>query len=244
MDGGSSLGSPLDSRTTPPPGASAVGWAVSPGLVPYDQAIAAMEARVAAIHAGTAPELLWLLEHPPLYTAGVSARETDLLEPGRFPVHQVGRGGQFTYHGPGQRVVYVMLDLRRRGRDVRAFVASLEGWVIAALARLGVTAVTRRGRVGVWVAHAGDDGTPTERENKIAAIGVRLKKWVSFHGLAVNVAPDLRHFDGIAPCGMRDPRYGVTSLAELGVTADMAAFDAALHAEQRFGALTPSVPPA
>lgn len=231
-------GSPPSSMMAAP-----VAWAVSRAPVAYEAAVAAMEARAAAIRAGAACELIWLLEHPPLYTAGVSARDADLLEPERFPVYRSGRGGQFTYHGPGQRVVYVMLDLRTRGRDVRAFIASLEAWVIAALARLGVAAATRGGRVGVWVASQEAAGVMA-REDKIAAIGVRLKGWVSFHGLAINVAPDLSHFAGIAPCGLREERYGVTSLAALGVQADMARVDAALQAEARFGALTPTAPPA
>lgn len=207
-----------------------VEWITSPGLVPYEEALAAMEARVAAIHAGTAPECVWLLEHPPLYTAGTSARREDLTDPSRFPVHEARRGGQYTYHGPGQRVAYVMLDLNRRDRDVRRFVQRLEDWIIAALAEFGVRGEVRAGRVGVWVARPDrpplPDGTP--REDKIAAIGVRLRKWVSFHGIAVNVEPDLSHFDGIVPCGIRG--HGVTSLVDLGLPVTMADLDLALRA--------------
>jgi lipoyl(octanoyl) transferase len=179
-----------------------------------------MEARVAAIHAGDAPELLWLLEHPPLYTAGTSARDTDLLQPLRFPVHKTGRGGQYTYHGPGQRVVYAMLDTRRWNRDVRGFVGRLEAWIIAALAEFNVRGELRPGRVGVWVDRGGADA-------KIAAIGVRLRRWVSFHGLAINVEPDLSHYAGIVPCGIRDA--GVTSLVDLGLPVTMADLDVALR---------------
>ena len=205
-----------------------VEWIISPEPVPYERAVAEMEARVAGIAAGTRPECLWLLEHPPLYTAGTSARPEDLTDPGRFPVFQTGRGGQYTYHGPGQRVVYVMLDLNVRGRDVRAFVRRLEDWVIAALAEFGVRGEIRPGRVGVWVARPDKapaaDGTP--REDKIAAIGVKLRRWVSFHGISVNVDPDLSHFTGIVPCGIRD--HGVTSLVDLGLPVTMADVDAAL----------------
>jgi lipoyl(octanoyl) transferase len=200
-----------------------VDWAVSEGYVPYPQAVAFMEARAAAIADGTANELVWLLEHEPLYTAGTSAKPQDLLAPDRFPVHATGRGGEYTYHGPGQRVAYIMLDLTRRGRDVRAFIRNLEAWLIGAAAQFGVVAGPREGRVGVWV----DRGRG--REDKIAAIGVRLRRWVSFHGIAFNVAPDLSHFAGITPCGISDPRYGVTSLADLGHAASMDDFDAALH---------------
>ena len=217
-----------------------VGWAVSPGLVPYPEAAAAMEARAGAIAAGEAGELVWLLEHPALYTAGVSAKGEDLIDPARFPVFKTGRGGQFTYHGPGQRVAYVMLDLRTRGRDVTRFVADLERWLIAALARFNVEAGVRAGRVGVWVARPMDmiEGVGPSRDDKIAAIGVRLRKWVSFHGVALNVAPDLSHFDGIAPCGIRDPNMGVTSLADLGHSVSMSEVDGALRAafEDVFGA--------
>lgn len=201
-----------------------VKWAVSTGLVPYDAAVAFMEARVAAIAAGKAAEMVWLLEHPPLYTAGVSSKDDDLLDAGRFPVHRTGRGGQFTYHGPGQRVAYVMLDLNRRGRDVRAFVRGLEQWIIRALDRFGVEAGVRDGRVGVWVERK---GAGWSREDKIAAIGVKVRKWVSFHGISLNVEPDLDHFGGIVPCGIAE--HGVTSLVDLGVLATMDEADAALR---------------
>lgn len=200
-----------------------VDWAVSPDPVAYEDAVAVMEARVAGIAGGQARELVWLLEHPPLYTAGTSAKPGDLLMPDRFPVHATGRGGEYTYHGPGQRVAYVMLDLTKRGRDARKFVCNLERWLIDTAAAFGVEAGTREGRVGVWVARG--DG----REDKIAAIGVRLRRWVSFHGIAFNVAPDLTHFSGITPCGISNPLYGVTSLADLGIDVSMAEFDAALH---------------
>ena len=194
-------------------------WQVSPGLTPYAHALAAMEARAAAISAGTEPELIWLLEHPPVYTAGTSARAADLLDP-RFPVVAAGRGGQYTYHGPGQRVGYLVLDLNRRGRDVRCFVHGVEGWVIAALAVLGVDAFRAPGRVGIWTLDAAG------REAKIGAIGVRVKRWVTLHGFSVNVVPDLSHFAGIVPCGL--PDHPVTSLAALGNPASMTALDAAL----------------
>ena len=204
-----------------------VEWRISDGLTPHEAALAAMEDRVAAILAGEADELVWLLEHPPLYTAGTGARREDLLNP-RFPVRETGRGGQYTYHGPGQRVVYVMLDLAARGRDVRRFVRALEGWAIAALARFQLRAVTRADRVGVWVPRPErpplPDGTP--REDKIAAIGIRLRRWVSFHGMAINVEPDLSHYDGIVPCGIRG--HGVTSLVDLGLPVTMADLDLAL----------------
>jgi lipoyl(octanoyl) transferase len=189
-----------------------------------------MEARVAAIHQGTAPEAIWLLEHPPLYTAGTSAQAQDLVDPDRFPVFPVGRGGQYTYHGPGQRVIYAMLDVSRREKDVRCFVRHLENWVIAALAEFNVKGEIRPGRVGVWVTRPdkapNPDGTP--REEKIAAIGVKLRKWVSFHGISINVEPDLSHFSGIVPCGIRE--HGVTSLVDLGLPVTMADLDAALMA--------------
>jgi len=208
----------------PHPDARPAGWAVSPTLVDYTRAVEVMERRATAIADGEAGELVWLLEHPPLYTAGVSARQADLLEPDRFPVFQTGRGGRYTYHGPGQRVAYAMLDLRARGRDVHAFVRGLEAWLSEALARLGVVGEAREGRVGVWVETRDADGAP--RERKIAAIGVKLRRWVSFHGISLNVAPNLGHFDGIVPCGIAD--YGVTSLADLGISAPMADVDAAL----------------
>jgi lipoyl(octanoyl) transferase len=200
-----------------------VEWAVSEGPVAYEAAVAAMEARAAAIAAGEAAELVWLLEHPPLYTAGVSAKDGDLLDATRFPVHRTGRGGQFTYHGPGQRVAYVMLDLTARGKDVRTFVRGLEQWIIGALGEFGVRADVRDGRVGVWVERKGPGWS---REDKIAAIGVKVRKWVSFHGVSLNVEPDLGHFTGIVPCGVAD--HGVTSLVDLGVPATMDEADAAL----------------
>jgi lipoyl(octanoyl) transferase len=216
----------------------AAGWAVSPGLVGYDQAVAAMEARAAAIAEGTASELVWLLEHPPLYTAGVSARPGDLLDATRFPVFQSGRGGQFTYHGPGQRVAYVMLDLTRRERDVRAFVAALEAWIVGALGRFDVPGGARPGRVGVWVARK-----DPPRDEKIAAIGVKLRRWVSFHGVSLNVEPDLSHFSGIVPCGQTE--HGVTSLVDLGRAVTMDQADAALMASfaEVFGAVERAPPP-
>jgi lipoyl(octanoyl) transferase len=196
-------------------------WRVTPGPTPYPDALAAMDARADAIHAGTADELIWLLEHPPLYTAGTSAQTEDLLDP-RFPVYDAGRGGQYTYHGPGQRVVYLMLDLKARGRDVRAYVTALEEWIIQSLARLGVTGERRQGRVGVWVQRG------PLKEDKIAAIGVRIRRWVTLHGIAINVSPDLSHFTGIVPCGIQE--HGVTSLADLGLAATLADLDAALGA--------------
>ncbi|MDZ4691934.1 lipoyl(octanoyl) transferase LipB [Terricaulis sp.] len=223
--------------------AERIGWAISPGLVDYQAAVAAMESRAAAIAADEAGELVWLLEHAPLYTAGVSAKETDLLAPGRFPVFRTGRGGQFTYHGPGQRVAYVMLDLRKRGRDVTRFVADLERWIIGALADFNVRGEVREGRVGVWVERKGPGWA---REDKIAAIGVRLRKWVSFHGIAFNVEPDLEHFSGITPCGISAPEYGVTSLVDLGLPVTMSDADAALRASfhRVFGATMDASPPA
>ena len=205
-----------------------VEWAVSGGYVAYDEAVAAMEARAAAIAAGEAAELIWLLEHPPLYTAGVSSKDGDLLDAARFPVHRSGRGGQFTYHGPGQRVAYVMLDLNARGKDVRTFVRGLEQWIIGALAEFGVRADVRDGRVGVWVERKGPGWS---REDKIAAIGVKVRKWVSFHGISLNVEPDLDHFTGIVPCGIAE--HGVTSLVDLGVPVTMDEADAALKTSFR-----------
>ena len=207
---------------------SAPEWITSTQPVAYETAVAWMEERANAIAKGAAPEAIWLLEHPPLYTAGTSAKPQDLTDPDRFPVHQTRRGGQYTYHGPGQRVAYAMLDLNTRGKDVRAFVGQLEAWVITTLAEFNVTGEIRPGRVGVWVARPEKpplpDGTP--REDKIAAIGVRLRKWVSFHGLSINVEPDLSHFDGIVPCGISD--QGVTSLVDLGLPVTMEDLDAAL----------------
>jgi len=209
------------------------GWAVSAGQIAYPDAVAAMESRVQAILDGTAGELVWLLEHPPLYTAGVSAKPADLLDPDRFPVFESARGGQYTYHGPGQRVAYVMLDLRKRRQDVRAFVAALEDWVIDALAAFNVVGEVRTCRVGVWVDRK-EPGLPV-REEKIAAIGVKLRRWVSFHGISLNVEPDLTHFGGIVPCGITE--HGVTSLVDQGLPVTMDEADAALKAsfERVFG---------
>ena len=203
---------------------------MEPGLTSYAHALAVMEARVAAIRDGTEPEMVWLVEHPPLYTAGTSARHEDLIDPDRFPVFSAGRGGEYTYHGPGQRVAYVMLDLKRRREDVRAFVAALEDWIIVTLASFAVRGERREDRVGVWVVRTDKppaaDGAPAE--DKIAAIGIRLRRWVSFHGIAINVEPDLTHFSGIVPCGVSD--RGVTSLVDLGLPVAMADLDAALLA--------------
>jgi lipoyl(octanoyl) transferase len=201
--------------------ADAIDWRTDGGLTPYEAAVAVMEERVAAIRAGTAPEQVWLLEHPPLYTAGTSAQAADLVDPGLFPVHATGRGGQYTYHGPGQRIAYVMLDLQRRGADLRAYVHNLEEWLIHTLASFGVAAERRNGRVGLWIDQGGG------REAKIAAIGVRVRRWVTFHGVALNVDPDLSHYRGIVPCGIS--QHGVTSLRAEGVDASMAAVDAALR---------------
>jgi lipoyl(octanoyl) transferase len=207
------------------PDAAAVEWLISDQPIPYPQAMEVMEAQVADIAAGRAPELVWLLEHPSLYTSGTSGKTADLLDP-RFPVFDSGRGGQLTYHGPGQRVAYVMLDLKRRQPDVRAYVASLEQWIIRTLAAFNVRGERREDRVGVWVTRP-DKGEGYE--DKIAAIGVRLRRWVSFHGISINVDPDLTHFSAIVPCGVTDPRYGVTSLADLGLTATSADIDIALR---------------
>ncbi len=219
-------------------------WTHLPGLADYQQTLRDMETRVAQISAGTAPEAIWLLEHPPLYTAGTSADPADLKDPGRFAVHLAGRGGQYTYHGPGQRVVYAMLDLNRRGRDVRCFVQAMEAWVIATLGEFGVTGERRAGRVGVWVARPEKpplpDGQP--REDKIAAIGIKLRRWVSFHGIAINVEPDLEHFTGIVPCGIQG--HGVTSLVDLGLPVTMADVDVALMRtfDKRMGSLVAPMP--
>jgi len=220
-------------RLSLPPGTPPVVWQVSDSQVAYPEAVAAMEARAAAIAAGEAPELVWLLEHPPLYTSGTSAKPADLLDP-RFPLYATGRGGQITYHGPGQRVAYVMLDLKRRRPDVRAYVAGLEQWIIATLAHFNLKGERREDRVGVWVKRP-DKGPG--HEDKIAAIGVRLKRWVSFHGIAINVEPDLSHFSAIVPCGVSDPRYGVTSLVDLGLPVTMHDVDVALRQafEEVFG---------
>ena len=201
-----------------------VEWRVTAGLTPYEDALAEMERRAAAVRAGDARELVWLLEHPPLFTAGTSAAKEELINPMHFPVHEAGRGGRYTYHGPGQRVGYLMLDLERRGRDIRCFVHALEGWLIASLADLGVEARRETGRIGLWVGRG-------ESEAKIAAIGVRVKRWVTLHGFSVNVAPDLSHFSGIVPCGVTE--HGVTSLVDLGLPVTMDEADAALKASFR-----------
>lgn len=213
-------------------------WAVSGAPVDYPAAVAAMEARVAAIRAGRAPEQVWLLEHPPIYTAGTGANPAELLDAGALPIYATGRGGRYTYHGPGQRIAYVMLDLRRRRRDVRAFVRALEQWVIVALARFGVGGERRPGRVGIWIDRGGG------REAKIAAVGVRVRHWITFHGVSINVAPDLGHYAGIVPCGVA--AHGVTSLADLGVAASMEELDGALKAtfEPVFGTVTAREPAA
>ncbi len=210
---------------------SPVEWAISEEPVAYLDAVAEMEARAAAIAAGEAPERVWLVEHPPLYTAGTSARAADLLEPARLPVFSTGRGGEFTYHGPGQRVAYLMLDLNRRRPDLRAFVAALESWIIATLANFGVTGERREDRVGVWVRRPDKPALPGGgmAEDKIAAIGIRVRKWVSFHGVSLNVDPDLDHYSGIVPCGISG--HGVTSLVDLGIPVSMAEVDAVLRAE-------------
>lgn len=222
----------------PLPGSAPVEWRIEPGLTGYTDALALMEARAEAIRTGAAAEMVWLVEHPPLYTAGTSARIEDLIDPDRFPVFAAGRGGEYTYHGPGQRVAYVMLDLKRRREDVRAFVAALEQWIIGTLAAFNVRGERREDRVGVWVVRPErpslPDGSPAE--DKIAAIGIRLRRWVSFHGIAVNVEPDLSHFSGIVPCGV--PDHGVTSLVDLGLPVTMGDFDLALKSafEDVFGA--------
>ena len=204
----------------------AVAWRIEGRPIGYPEAVAAMEARVRAIRDGTLPELVWLLEHPPLYTAGTSAEDSELLTPDRFPVYRTGRGGRHTYHGPGQRVAYVLLDLKRRGGDVRRYVADLEDWIIATLARFDLRGERREGRVGIWI-DRGALGAPAGTEDKIAAIGVRVRHWVSYHGIAINLDPDLEHFDGILPCGIRE--HGVTSLADLGRPASLADLDVALR---------------
>ena len=217
-----------------------VEWRVTDGLTPYETALAVMEERVAAIAAGRAPELVWLLEHPPLYTAGTSAQAQDLVE-ARFPVFETGRGGEFTYHGPGQRVVYLMLHLKRRTPDVRRYVATLEEWLIRTLTHFNVRGERREDRIGVWVPRP-EKGAG--REDKIAAIGIRLRRWVSLHGIAFNVEPDLSHFGGIVPCGVADPRYGVTSLADLGHIVSFPDVDIAMRQEFEalFGATQTAVP--
>jgi len=204
-------------------------WIITPGLTPYPVALARMEQIATGIRAGSERETIWLLEHPPLYTAGTSARREDLIAPDRFPVYEARRGGQYTYHGPGQRVAYAMIDLRERGQDLRAYVRGLEGWVIDALAQFGVTGERREGRVGIWVAH--DDGS----EDKIAAIGVRVRSWITYHGISINVAPDLDHFSGIVPCGIGETGLGVTSLQKLGIEASLEDVDAVL--KRSFGTI-------
>jgi lipoyl(octanoyl) transferase len=219
-----------------------VEWITSDTPVPYADALTFMEARAEAIAAGTADEAIWLLEHPPLYTAGTSAKIADLVDPDRFPVFEARRGGQYTYHGPGQRVAYVMLDVGKRGRDVRRFVQELEAWVIATLDQFNVKGEIRPGRVGVWVTRHDKPlaATGAVQEDKIAALGIRLRKWVSFHGLSINVEPDLSHFDGIVPCGISD--HGVTSLVDLGLPVTMADLDVALR--QSFDTIFGAAPPA
>jgi lipoyl(octanoyl) transferase len=228
----------------PSPGSSPVEWRVEPGLTAYEHAVAFMEARAAAIREGSAGEMVWLVEHPPLYTAGTSAQPEDLVDPGRFPVFNAGRGGEYTYHGPGQRVAYVMLDLKRRREDVRAFVAALEDWIIATLGEFNVRGERREDRVGVWVVRPDRPKLPdgTSAEDKVAAIGIRLRRWVSFHGIALNVEPDLSHFGGIVPCGVRG--YGVTSLVDLGLPVTMGDVDIAMKRgfERVFGAAAISSP--
>jgi lipoyl(octanoyl) transferase len=227
----------LFARLLPKPGSPPVEWRVEEGLVAYESAVAAMEERAGAVAEGRARERVWLLEHPPLYTAGTSARDEDLVEPDRFPVHRTGRGGQFTYHGPGQRVAYVMLDLQRREPDLRRYVAALEAWIIGTLDRFNVRGERREDRVGVWVRRPdkppGPDGSPAE--DKIAAIGIRVRRWATFHGISLNVEPDLSHFSGIVPCGVQ--LHGVTSLVDLGIPVSMPEVDAALRGafEEVFG---------
>ncbi|WP_181705252.1 lipoyl(octanoyl) transferase LipB [Chthonobacter rhizosphaerae] len=222
----------LDTRFPATPGSPPVEWVIADAPVPYPEAVAEMEARAAAIADGRAPERIWLVEHPPLYTAGTSADAADLIEPDRFPVYATGRGGQYTYHGPGQRVAYVMLDLKRRRQDVRAFVAALEAWIIGTLDAFNVRGERREDRVGVWVRRP-DKGA--DAEDKIAAIGIRVRRWVTFHGISLNVEPDLTHFSGIVPCGVT--RHGVTSLVDLGLPVTMDDADVALRAafERVFG---------
>jgi len=228
----------------PLPGSAPAEWRIEPGLTAYPEALAFMEARAEAIRVGTAGELVWLVEHPPLYTAGTSARSQDLIEPDRFPVFAAGRGGEYTYHGPGQRVAYVMLDLKRRREDVRAFVAALEQWIIETLAAFNVRGERREDRVGVWVVRPDRPPLPdgSLAEDKIAAIGIRLRKWVSFHGIAINVEPDLSHFGGIVPCGVQD--HGVTSLVDLGLPVTMPDLDVALKTafERVFGPVAAQSP--
>ena len=228
----------------PLPGSAAVEWRIEPGLTEYALAISVMEQRAADIRDGRADEMVWLVEHPPLYTAGTSARDDDLLEAHRFPVFKTGRGGEYTYHGPGQRVAYVMLDLKRRREDVRAFVAALEEWIIRSLKHFNVMGERREDRVGVWVTRPDRPpvGPGLPAEDKIAAIGIRLRKWVSFHGIAINLEPDLSHFSGIVPCGVTG--YGVTSLVDLGLPVTMTDLDLALRGafNEVFGATMATEP--
>lgn len=228
----------------PVPGSAPVEWRIEPGLTPYPQALEMMESRAAAIREGKEPELVWLVEHPPLYTAGTSAKSEDLIEAERFPVFAAGRGGEYTYHGPGQRVAYVMLDLKRRRQDVRAFVAALEEWIIRTLDRFNVRGERREDRVGVWVIRPDRPRLPdgAVAEDKIAAIGIRLRRWVSFHGIAINVEPELSHFSGIVPCGITG--YGVTSLVDLGLPVTMADVDIAMKGAfaEVFGAVAAEQP--
>lgn len=230
----------LEFGLPPGPLAAPVEWRISPGRVPYAAALDEMEARATAIAEGRARELAWLLEHPPLYTAGTSANPAEVID-ARFPVYEAGRGGQTTYHGPGQRVVYLMLDLKRRRPDVRAYVATLEEWIIRTLASFNVRGERREHRVGVWVRRP---ELGVRREDKIAAIGIRVKRWVSLHGIAINVDPDLSHFSGIVPCGVRERNYGVTSLVDLGLPVSMHDVDVALHREfvSLFGATITAEP--
>jgi len=222
--------SQIDTSFLPATESPPVEWRIEPGLTAYEDALAFMEARAAAIRDGSAGEMVWLVEHPPLYTAGTSAQADDLVDANRFPVFNAGRGGEYTYHGPGQRVAYVMLDLKRRREDVRAFVAALEAWIIATLDRFNVRGERREDRVGVWVVRPDRPRMPdgSAAEDKIAAIGIRLRRWVSFHGIAINVEPELEHFSGIVPCGIAD--HGVTSLVDLGLPVTMADLDVALKA--------------
>lgn len=234
----------IQTNMFPKEGSAAVRWRISDGLVPYEEAVAEMEREVAAIAAGDANELVWLLEHPPLYTAGTSADASDLIEPNRFPVFATGRGGEYTYHGPGQRVVYVMLDLKRRSQDVRAYVAALEELIIRTLDKMNVRGERREDRVGVWVRRPEKPLLPDGgmSEDKIAALGIRLRKWVSFHGLSINIEPDLTHFSGIVPCGIT--QYGVTSLVDLGLPVMMEDVDVLLREsfEEVFGPAENEVP--
>lgn len=222
----SNQSSSVSPQAAPSPGGDArtVEWIVAPGLVAYPDAVAAMEDRVKAIRDGRRAPAVWLVEHPPLYTAGTSAQRADLLDGGRFPVYAAGRGGQYTYHGPGQRVVYVMMDLKWRASDLRAYVRDLEQWMIDTLAQFSITGERRKGRVGIWVTR---QNAALPREDKVGAIGVRVRRWVSFHGMALNISPDLNHFSGIVPCGIRE--HGVTSLRDLGIDATMADVDAVLR---------------